>query len=63
MTRRITPHKGGRTARLTIRLTPKHREALDTMARLEGTTTADVVERLIDGELRRRPGVLVLGEC
>jgi hypothetical protein len=33
------------------------------MARLEGTTTADVVERLIDGELRRRPGVLVLGEC
>lgn len=60
MKRKITPHKGGRTARLTVRLTPRHRAALDAMARLDGITTADVIERLIEGELRRRPGVLVM---
>lgn len=36
------------------------RAALDAMARLDGITTADVIERLIEGELRRRPGVLVM---
>jgi len=55
--RKITPHKGGRTARITVRLTPEHRAALDAMARLDGVTTADVIERLIARELRRRRDV------
>lgn len=45
--REITPHKGGRTARLDGRISPDIKELLKDMAKKEGVTIADLIERWV----------------
>ncbi len=41
--RRITPHKGGRTERLNIRITPEDKDFIHEVARLSGMSVADII--------------------
>lgn len=43
-----------RTQRLTVKLQPAHRTALENLARLDGESVAAVVRRLIRAEAQRR---------
>lgn len=42
-----TPHKGGRTAQLTIRLTPEEKTRLQTAARKAGMNVTDYIVLLV----------------
>lgn len=44
----ITPHKGGRTERLYVRLTPEHKIKLEIIANKKGVSHADVISDWID---------------
>lgn len=45
--RKIAPHKGGRTARISIRATPQVKQALEQLAERSGKSTADLLEEWI----------------
>lgn len=46
MTRKIKAHKGGRTARLEIRIKPETKAVLERFAELRCITMSDVIEML-----------------
>jgi len=48
--RKITPHKGGRTSKINVRITPKMRQAFDDISAKTGESQGDVLERLIGTE-------------
>lgn len=43
--RQITPHKGGRTERLFIRITPASKERLQAICETQDISTADWIEQ------------------
>lgn len=43
----ITPHKGGRTARIDIRVTPEVKELAARLAAKRGCSVADLIEALL----------------
>jgi len=45
--RQITPYKGGRSARLEVRIKPGLKYQLKVAAERDGCTVADIIERLI----------------
>ena len=45
--RRMTPHKGGRTEVLTIRVTPRVKEAAFRIAKSQGITVSDLINDYI----------------
>lgn len=49
---KITPHKGGRSARINVRATAETKQALETIARRNDETTADAVARMIRQETK-----------
>ncbi len=51
MSKKITPHKGGRTERLGIRITPANKERLRLAAELSGISVADVIGHWVSNEL------------
>ena len=48
MIKKITPHKGGRTAALFVRIKPEALDKLKRLAQKAGKSQADIIEELID---------------
>lgn len=48
MKRKITPHKGGRTERVYIRVTPKTKALAEQLARATNKTIADLFEQWVN---------------
>jgi predicted DNA-binding protein len=48
MDNKITPHKGGRTADLHIRIKPELLEKLRRIAKEQGKSQADIIEKFIE---------------
>lgn len=48
--RTITPHKGGRSTDLHIRITPDVKARLTEQAQAMGVSVADLVERLVESQ-------------
>jgi predicted HicB family RNase H-like nuclease len=51
MTNKITPHKGGRTASLKVRIKPEVLAKLKQIAKARGVSQADVIEKWIEEAL------------
>jgi len=47
MVRKISPHKGGRTERLSVRITPEDKKLLERLAHERGITMSDIISNAV----------------